>query len=121
MQRGGTPRAGVIASAMMFSAMLLAWPSAAQERASAGLSYRADEGLSCPEATAFRDIVAARLGYDPFRDDAPREIDATIERNGRRLRGRVRVLNEQGAAAGSRELSAAESECAELANSLAIA
>ncbi len=39
----------------------------AQDRARARLSYRAD--ASCPDESAFHDLVAVHLGYDPF-DDA---------------------------------------------------
>lgn len=93
----------------------------AQERAEARLSYEVEPDLACPEEPAFRDLVAARLGYDPFKPDAARVIETRIARQGMRLTGRVRVVDERGRAIGSRELRAAEGECDELASSIAIA
>jgi hypothetical protein len=101
--------------------MLAAAPALAQERAAASLDYEVGEQLGCPSEDAFRDAVAGRLGYDPFREDAPRRIHARIDRAGPRLRGRVKVLDADGKAAGSRQLESAENECAELVSSLAMA
>jgi hypothetical protein len=106
-----------------FASALLAWAAttSAQERAAVRLSYEVAPELGCPEEREFRDTVAGRLGYDPFRADAPRLIETRIERRGARLHGTVRVKDANDAAVGSRQLQAGETECAELVSSLAVA
>src|SRR5262249_55413914 len=83
--------------------------------------YALGRGIEgCPDERALRNAVAARLGYDPFRDDAPRVVTATIALDGRTLRGRVRI-DDGGAARGSREMTARPGECADLASALPLA
>lgn len=95
---------------------------AAEPRTTARLSYRVPSGdTTCPDEQSFRDIVAGRLGYDPFESNAAMRIEATIEKAGSALTGRVRITNESGQAAGSRDVEGAEQDCAEVATSMAIA
>jgi len=106
-----------------FASALLACATttSAQERAAVRLSYEVAPELGCPQEREFRDTVAGRLGYDPFRADAPRLIETRIERRGARLHGTVRVKDANDAPIGSRQLQAGETECAELVSSLAVA
>ena len=51
------------------------------------LDYVATPG--CPSAAIFEAIVAARIGYEPFRADAPDRVIVRIESAGRALEGRI--------------------------------
>ncbi len=88
----------------------------AQARERVRLAYQAD-GLDCPGEQTFRDIVAGRLGYDPFAADAPRLLRVVLERE----TGRLDVVDAAGRSVGSRELDADASSCVEVAESMAIA
>ncbi len=121
--RGRVSRA-VTTSLAGLAALLLVAPGAdAQTTApTAVLRYeRSDDAAQCPDAQGLRDTVAARLGYDPFRDAAPTTVHATITRNRRRLRGRVEVTNAAGATVGTREIESSRRDCAEVASAMALA
>ena len=79
------------AACACLAATLLAAPGAsAQTSPTAVLRYeRGADAAQCPDVQGLRDTVAARLGYDPFRDAAPTTVRASITRHRRRLRGRV--------------------------------
>lgn len=57
----------------------------------------------CMNEAAFRAKVASRLGYDPFRDDATRELRVRITPAKGRVRAEI-VLRRNGATEGKREL-----------------
>jgi hypothetical protein len=63
-------------------------------------------------------MVARQLGYDPFEDASPITIEASIERLGTRLRGKVLVRRE-GAPSAERVVDGS-SDCANVANALAL-
>jgi hypothetical protein len=75
----------------------------------------------CPEPDALRAAVAARLGYEPFQDDAKTVVTATLSRQGRLLRAVIELRDASGALTGSREISSQENDCAELASAAALA
>ena len=57
---------------------------AAADRPTARLTYTRKAGSTiCPDEPLMRQLVAARLGYDPFRDDADRTVVVTISTRGR--------------------------------------
>jgi hypothetical protein len=93
----------------------------------ARLSYARGQGAErCPEEETLRAAVAARLGYDPFRPDASQTVTASIRHTPTRggegaLRAEVRLVDVAGAVAGTRQLSAAEDDCADLVASMALA
>ncbi|MEZ4394671.1 MAG: hypothetical protein R3A48_26660 [Polyangiales bacterium] len=109
--------------AFALGVLLVAPAAASQPRGpTAVLRYERGAGAStCPDAQAIRDAVAARLGYDPFRDAAPMTVRATIARHRRRLRGRVEVTHAAGAALGTREIESSHRDCAEIASALTLA
>ncbi len=111
------------ALACLVGTLLVATNAAAQTPTpTAVLRYeRSDDAAQCPDAQGLRDTVAARLGYDPFRDAAPTTVHATITRNRRRLRGRVEVTNAAGATVGTREIESSRRDCAEIASAMALA
>ena len=79
------------------------------------LAYSAATDATCPAASVFRDLVTARLGYDPFRDDASSLVSVVIEP------GRKGVLIGTVTVEKSRELVGRDGECGELAQALAVA
>src|ERR1700722_15263362 len=100
----------------MFVASFAAFSSArgarADERPSVVLHYnvaRAD--ASCPDEASFRNLVAARLGYEPFATGAPDRVDVEIARSGAGLRGRASVERRDGRTPGAREISGRPHEC----------
>ncbi|MBI2392148.1 MAG: hypothetical protein HYV09_21340 [Deltaproteobacteria bacterium] len=98
----------------------LASMGGAADRPGAKLVYARKAGAAaCPDETGFRALVAARLGYDPFRDDGERTVVVTFVREGGALRAKLELRDAAGKPAGARALSGAE--CAELAGSTALA
>ncbi len=71
---------------------------------------------ACPDERALRDAVAARLGYDPFADTAPRAVVVTFVKDGRGLRGTVQLRDTQGRAKGERTFTSTGRGCEELAS-----
>ncbi|MEZ4410129.1 MAG: hypothetical protein R3A52_27180 [Polyangiales bacterium] len=116
-------RRATLRCAFALAALLVAPAASAQHNSpTAVLRYERGEGASaCPDAQAVRDAVAARLGYDPFRESAPMTVRATITRHRRRLRGRVEVTDAAGAAVGTREIESSRRDCAEIASALTLA
>jgi hypothetical protein len=89
---------------------------------SARLVYaRAPEASSCPDESALRSAVAARLGYDPFFPWAKQTVVVQVWRENRRYRARLQLVDEQGLAHGTRTLASEQSSCAELFDAAALA
>src|SRR5262249_42045560 len=110
---------------MMLFAIRASFAPAANARPSAHVIYvRGDGAEGCPNEETLRSAVAARLGYDAFREADARTIRAAIARE---KRGPYPVLLERigpdSVAAGQRELTSASADCDEvfLAMTLAIA
>jgi hypothetical protein len=92
----------------------------AQDRVRVGLGYDvARAEADCPDEASFRNLVAARLGYDPFADGADDRVDVEIVAGGRQLRGRAAVLRGGQKATGGREIVGLPRECEALAAALA--
>jgi hypothetical protein len=107
--------------ALLLGAVTIAWPARA-ERARVALAYQraADAPAECPDEATFRALVAARLGYDPFVADGGSRLDASLQKRGPELIGRL-VLRGDDPAPRERELRARPTECFELATSMALA
>src|SRR5262245_13665586 len=81
-------------------------------RASIRLSYDRDaRATSCPDERQMRDLVAARLGYDPFTQAAEQSIAISIRREGGGLRADVEIRDRDGQVTGSRRLDSTRSDC----------
>ncbi len=90
--------------------------------ASARLVYaRAPEAASCPDETALRNAVAARLGYDPFFPWAKETVVVQVWRESRQYKARLQLVSEAGLAHGTRTLSSSQNSCAELFDAAALA
>lgn len=94
---------------------------AQEERATATLEYESPDDEGCPSEQVFRDIVAGRLGYDPFVDEAPLRVQAQIEQAAGGFVGRVSLFQATGEPAGERDISPAVGSCHEIATSMALA
>jgi len=81
------------------------------------LEYRVPDG--CPSEQTFRDLVAGRLGHDPFVASASRTVVAEVT-PGRGFRGRVALVSD-GVERGERRFHDAEPSCAEVARAIAVA
>ena len=86
----------------------------------ARLSYEAADGFRCPSQGALRNSVASRLGYEPFRVDAPLALEARIVPEGAGLRAELRVRRE-GRSLATRVMRTSTTDCAELAGALTLA
>lgn len=99
--------------------ILASWASpghaqSADSRVRVRLSYAAPEG--CPTAVAFRDRVAARLGYFPFDDSAESAIDLEITESDGTYSARLAL---RGATRGRRRIGPSRS-CSSLVNTAVV-
>lgn len=83
------------------------------------LKYGAAPG--CPDATDFRAAVIARLGYDPFKDDAPERVLVQIRPRGASLEGRIEWRDAEGQWAGDQRFPLGRTNCLQLARAMAFA
>lgn len=93
------------------------WPLSAQ--ASARLLYTAPLDSSCPNETAFVDLVRARLGGSPFDPAGEHQLELTITANESEFVGALRWLSPDRSELGQRTVAA--DDCGELADALAVA
>ncbi|MCB9658336.1 MAG: hypothetical protein R3B40_15345 [Polyangiales bacterium] len=105
-----------------------AHPAAAQdapddaELQTAVLDLRIDPALtSCPSEGVIRRTVAAHLGADPFRPEAPLRIVASLRRDGDAIEAHVVAYEADGTSAGERTVRSPTLDCAEVARALALA
>ncbi|HLM76360.1 MAG TPA: hypothetical protein VK459_26825, partial [Polyangiaceae bacterium] len=88
----------------------------------ARLEYSRGPGAEhCPDEETLRSAVSTRLGYDPFRADAPRTITAAIARAGRSLNAVVKLLDASGNVTGKRDLTSTQNDCSELVGAMTLA
>lgn len=88
---------------------------------SARLVYLRDaEASSCPDESAVRAAVAARLGYDPFMAFAPSTMFAEIRREGADYKGSVKLVDPHNVVRGARELVHTGEPCSELVDAMAL-
>jgi hypothetical protein len=85
----------------------------------AQLDYMATPG--CPSAATFEAIVAARIGYDAFRADAPDRVIVRIESAGRALEGRLEWRDATGESIGDQAFPSRTGDCDELARAMGFA
>jgi hypothetical protein len=75
----------------------------------------------CPDESTLRNEVLARLGYDPFTQNSPRTMTASIERTRSGLRAHI-VFHDPGSkGGGSRTLESTKNDCSELASAMVLA
>lgn len=96
--------------------------AAAADTRTVTLSYARAPGLErCPDERWIRQAVSARLGFDPFRDDAELRVEAKIDSAAQGLVGTLSVTDRSGKRLGRRELSSPAGDCLELASAMELA
>jgi hypothetical protein len=75
----------------------------------------------CLDERSFRTSVSDQLGYDPFRDDASRRVNATTRDAEHGTVGVVVWTGARGAQQGERRLESANRDCAEVTRAMAFA
>lgn len=74
---------------------------------------------TCPDESSFRKLVIARLGYDPFVQDAHDRVRVSLTARGTRVAASIVLLREGHAAPAPRIVEGAPSECESLLAALA--
>lgn len=82
---------------------------------------RGDAGAACPDASALQVGVAARLGYDPFDDEASELLRVGIRATPGGLEARIEMPGRDGATKAERRLVSRHRDCKELAASVELA
>ena len=117
--RAGTP-AFAVAFAVAVTILLAAREGHARSVVVlAQLDYTAAPG--CPGVDDFEAIVTGRLGYPPFRPDAPDRVIVRIESAGRALEGRLEWRDAMGATIGEQAFPSRTGDCAELTRAMGFA
>jgi hypothetical protein len=83
------------------------------------LEYVAAPG--CPSAARFEAVVIGRLGYDPFRADAPDRVTVRIEPSGQTLEGRLEWHDPSEAVIGEQSFPSRTGDCDELTRAMGFA
>lgn len=109
--------------ALAFSAVSVAAGIArAEPQLFVHLDYQVAPELSgCPSDEAFREMVAAQLGYAPFRADSEYRVIARARGDGGAIQGSVEWQDASGVRRGRRELRAEHVDCAAFARGMAFA
>ena len=92
-------------TAPIFTACLLlffllstpSWAADLPPRSAVRLTYERGELKRCPEEQVFRDVLRARMSYDPFSPEAEARLVVTIVREGPAYRGRAELRDRAGA------------------------
>ena len=88
---------------------------------SARLVYMRDaNSASCPDESAVRAAVSARLGYDPFVAYASSTMFAEIWRDGHVYRARIRLVDSKDVTRGARELVQPGERCSDIVDTMAL-
>ena len=96
-----------IFAALLFPLFFLgtpAWAAESAPRSTVRLIYERRGMKGCPEEQVFRDVLRARMSYDPFYPDAETRLVVTVRRKGQAYRGRAELRSSEGAVLWPREL-----------------
>lgn len=109
----------------MAVAALLSVPGVgrAQESARrATLTYeRRARASRCSDEVSLRELVAARLGYEPFVEQAAIAVTVVMDGEGSALHAQIEVLDETRARRGRRNIASSDATCRELVEAVALA
>jgi hypothetical protein len=100
-------------------ATVSAAPALAAEHETFRLTYSAPDDARCPDEMSFHNLVAARLGYDPFDADRLSFVRIELTHDGGRLRGRAEMARSGAAPSSPRELYGDDDKCDALVEALA--
>ena len=102
--------------------LCLALPGASDNQSFAVFRYkRLLPESQCLDGAAVQDTVSAKLGYDPWREEAPLHIDAMISVAEDVLTANIRFMEEDGTLLGERVIRSKDNNCYELMNAMALA
>ena len=87
------------------------------QRVTAQIAYVAPES-GCPDEASFRNLVAARLGYDPFEATSATRVLVEIKKHRGKLQGHAAIIRGD-SPAGSRDLDGELDRCEPLATAIA--
>lgn len=76
---------------------------------------------NCPGAEQLEAAVVARLGYDPFVEDAPHHVSVLVSPKANSLEGRIEWHDADGQWAGDQSFSMASGDCVRLTRTMALA
>lgn len=85
------------------------------------LYERAESAARCPEADEVEERVAARLGYDPFEDDAASLVELHVSRQRGAMTGHIVMRDAAGEILGERTLTSRDASCQALMASVEVA
>jgi hypothetical protein len=92
-----------------------AWP----ESFRVSLEYTAAPG--CPDEAAFKGMIKAELGHDPFREDASDHVVVRMARRGHAVNGSIEWRDSSGKWVGDQVLQPVGSDCSRVAHATAFA
>jgi hypothetical protein len=102
--------------------LVLAVAPSALAAFSAHLVYsRTTDAAACPDEPTLRKAVAARFGYDPFLPQAMQTVVVLVSRDHGAYRGRVQLVDDNGIALGTRDVTSNADDCSELFDEIALA
>jgi hypothetical protein len=110
--------ASIVASLL---ASLVALPARADKEKVRFVYVRGAGAETCPDESAIKSSVAARLGYEPFDDEAPKTIAVAVVRPKGVFQAQIEVRDATGAVKGTRRLDSKGSDCGELAGAITLA
>lgn len=109
---------------LVITSVIICWLIPRQAAASSNsveLIYQRGAGAErCPDAQVLRDRVAARLGYDPFREDSEQtvRVDLRADDSGARYTAVIEISSPGRSEPGVRNLSSSDPSCERLADTL---
>ncbi|WP_437593402.1 hypothetical protein [Sorangium sp. So ce1000] len=110
---------------IVFASLLLSAPALAAEPIRRALRLRYSEdprAASCPGERALRERIRLRMGYDPFREDAPEEVAVAIAPHGAHVVATTTYRNADGRVSGRGfDVSHGDDACEQLTDTVALA
>jgi hypothetical protein len=100
---------------------LVALPARADKPKVRFVYVRGAGAETCPDEAAVKASVAARLGYEPFDDEAQKTIAVALVRPKGTFEAKIEVRDAAGAVKGTRRLDSKATECTELAAAITFA
>ena len=113
-----------VSFAGLMAAMFLcfAGSASAQPLRQVRFEYARQDGAEvCADLATLQAGVAARLGYEPFSDQAEDLVQVTIQQSGHGLEARIEMTDAKGSPKAERRLVSRQRDCAELASSVELA
>jgi hypothetical protein len=108
-----------VSGAVLLSLLALSGHEARATPLTVRLAYEA--GPRCPDAAAFKAVVIARLGYDPFVESVPEQVMVRVEPRTGTLDGRLEWRDATGEWAGEQTFRSVNTDCPGLVRTMGFA